>query len=146
MTNNSNEGSLRNHRQVNYLSICPCESHLTRNFADQITFTFNVDTLFELLFENNSFTQNYHSSQNLNGNSFQEENKLTEVIFLYTVDFNYGKWILNKDTGCRERLVTYRTVTQALIGSNALTCREKQVYRSVVLCCISKSVIVDFKI
>lgn len=43
------------------------------------------------------------------------------------LDYNYGEWQVNKETGQKERLVTYKTIAQSVMGSNTLTCREKQV-------------------
>lgn len=52
--------------QRTYLSSCGCETHLTKTYADR-SFTLNVDTLFELLFSDNSFTRNFHNAQKLTG-------------------------------------------------------------------------------
>ncbi len=46
---------------------------------------------------------------------------------IFFSDYNYGEWHLNKDTGHRERQVTYKTVSQSILGTNSLLCREKQV-------------------
>lgn len=43
------------------------------------------------------------------------------------IDYTYGEWRLNKQTGQRERQVTYKTVTQSILGTNALSCQERQV-------------------
>ena len=45
----------------------------------------------------------------------------------FCLDYNYGEWRLSKQTGHRERQVTYNTITQSILGTNALSCREKQV-------------------
>lgn len=57
---------------ANYISSCNCESHLTRTYADR-SFTLNVDTLFQLLFSDNSFTQNFHNAQKFTGNPSMEK-------------------------------------------------------------------------
>ncbi|CAF4811660.1 unnamed protein product, partial [Rotaria sp. Silwood1] len=92
---------------ITYLRTCTCESHLAKTYADRL-FSFNVDTLFELLFGDNSFTRAFHNAHKL-------------------LDYTYGEWILNIDTGKRERQVTYKTVNQSALGTNTLFCREKQI-------------------
>ncbi|CAF1135138.1 unnamed protein product [Rotaria sp. Silwood1] len=91
---------------ITYLRTCTCESHPGKTYADKL-FSFNVDTLFELLFGDNSFTRDFHKEQKL-------------------IDYTFGEWILNTDTGKRERLVTYKTVSQSVLGTSMLSCREKQ--------------------
>ncbi|CAF3574836.1 unnamed protein product [Adineta steineri] len=91
---------------INYLPTCSCETHLAKTYAER-TFTLSVDKLFELICDDNEFTRDFHVSQ-----------KLTE--------FTYGEWNSNNETNKRERQVTYKTVSQSILGTNTLTCREKQ--------------------
>ncbi|CAF2519216.1 unnamed protein product [Rotaria sp. Silwood2] len=92
---------------VTHLRTCTCETHLGKTFADRL-FSFNVDTLFELLFGDNSFTRAFHSAQKL-------------------ADYTFGVWNLNTETGKRERQVSYKTISQSVLGTNTLFCREKQI-------------------
>lgn len=90
-----------------YLSSCPCESHLAKIYAER-TFPIAVDQLFDLAFGDNPFTRAYHESQKL-------------------IDYIMSPWTKNNETGKRERQVTYKTVTQSILGTNTITCNEKQV-------------------
>jgi hypothetical protein len=111
--------------QTTYLTICPCETHLARTYADRLL-SYNVNTLFELTFGNNSFTRAYHDSQKLIGKNDQV---LQSISFsLSILDYAPTEWHKNCETGKRERQVTYKTVTQSILGSNTITCTEKQVY------------------
>ncbi|CAF1068996.1 unnamed protein product [Rotaria sordida] len=92
---------------ISDIRTCTCENHLTKTYADRL-FSFNVDTLYGLLFGDNSFTRAFHKSQNL-------------------LDYTFGEWNLNTETGKRERQVTYKTLHQSIIGTNTLSCREKQI-------------------
>lgn len=47
--------------------------------------------------------------------------------FSSSLDYHYGEWRVNKETGLKERLVTYKTVVGGVVGTNSLSCREKQV-------------------
>lgn len=38
-----------------------------------------------------------------------------------------GEWHVNQETKKRERQVTYKTVTQSILGTNTISCNEKQV-------------------
>jgi hypothetical protein len=51
------------------------------------------------------------------------------VIISYSIllDYTYGEWRLDSETGKRERQITYKTIAQSILGTNTLTCREKQV-------------------
>ncbi|CAF0932319.1 unnamed protein product [Adineta ricciae] len=89
-----------------FLPSCTCETHYAKTFADRL-FNYNVDTLFEYLTGDNEFNRNFHSTQ-----------KLT--------DYVYGEWTVNPETGKRERIVTYKTINQSILGTNTLSCREKQ--------------------
>ncbi len=42
-------------------------------------------------------------------------------------DFNFGDWHINNETDKRERQVTYKTISQSVLGTNNVTCTEKQV-------------------
>lgn len=90
-----------------YLSSCPCESHLAKTYAER-TFRIPVDQLFDLTFGDNAFSRAYHDSQKL-------------------IDYTIGSWTKNNETGKRERQVTYKTVTQSILGTNTITCNEKQI-------------------
>ncbi|CAF5194881.1 unnamed protein product, partial [Rotaria magnacalcarata] len=37
-----------------------------------------------------------------------------------------GEWLVNRETGKRQRQVTYRAITQSILGTNTLFCTEKQ--------------------
>lgn len=52
--------------QTNFLSTCPCETHLTKTFADR-KFAFDVHTLYNWIFGDNPFSRAYHGSQKLMG-------------------------------------------------------------------------------
>ncbi|CAF1560413.1 unnamed protein product [Rotaria sp. Silwood1] len=101
------DSSLPNEQETNYASTCPCETHLSKTFAERI-FSYDVDMLFELIFGDNSFTHDYHESQKL-------------------LEYTIGEWYINNETGKRERQVTYKTITQSILGTNMLTCNEKQI-------------------
>ncbi|CAF1025742.1 unnamed protein product [Rotaria magnacalcarata] len=90
-----------------YLHTCTCESHPGKTYVDRL-FSFNVDTLFELLFSDNSFTRAFHNAHQL-------------------LDYTFGEWILNSDTGKKERQVTYKTINQSTLGTHTIFCREKQI-------------------
>ena len=45
---------------------CPCETHLTKIYAERV-FSYEVDELFDLIFGENSFTRAFHDSQKLTG-------------------------------------------------------------------------------
>lgn len=47
--------------------------------------------------------------------------------YSHCLDYTYGEWTVNSETGKRERIVTYKTINQSILGTNTLTCREKQV-------------------
>ncbi|CAF4324191.1 unnamed protein product, partial [Rotaria sp. Silwood2] len=96
-----------NEQQKSYASTCPCETHLARTFAEGI-FSYDVDTLFELIFGDNSFSRTYHDSQKL-------------------LEYTIGEWYINNETGKRERQVTYKTITQSILGTNTIFCNEKQI-------------------
>jgi hypothetical protein len=66
--------------QPTYLTTCPCETHPARTYADRL-FSYNVDTLFELTFGNNSFTRAFHDSQKLIGKRKVEVSKYTFLCF-----------------------------------------------------------------
>ncbi|CAF4750939.1 unnamed protein product [Rotaria sp. Silwood1] len=101
------DSSLPNEQETNYASTCPCETHLSKTFAERV-FSYDVDMLFELIFGDNSFTHDYHESQKL-------------------LEYTIGEWYINNETGKRERQVTYKTITQSILGTNMLTCNEKQI-------------------
>jgi hypothetical protein len=48
-------------------------------------------------------------------------------LFIFSLDYTIGEWRKNQETGKRERQVTYSTVTQSILGTNTITCTEKQV-------------------
>ncbi|CAF5181716.1 unnamed protein product, partial [Rotaria magnacalcarata] len=68
-----------NDENIIYLHTCTCESHPGKTYVDRL-FSFNVDTLFELLFSDNSFTRAFHNAHQL-------------------LDYTFGEWIFNSDTG-----------------------------------------------
>jgi len=90
-----------------YLSSCPCENHLAKIYAER-AFPIAVDQLFDLAFGDNSFARAYHDSQKL-------------------IDYTMSPWTKSNETGKRERQVTYKTVTQSILGTNTISCNEKQV-------------------
>jgi hypothetical protein len=51
------------------------------------------------------------------------------IIISYSIflEYTFGEWRLDNETGKRERQITYKTITQSILGTNTLTCREKQV-------------------
>jgi len=51
------------------------------------------------------------------------------IIISYSIllEYTFGEWGLNNETGKRERQITYKTIAQSILGTNTLTCREKQV-------------------
>lgn len=104
---------------------CPCESHLSRTYVDRL-FNLNVQTIYEKSFEDNDFTRAYHDSQGLIGNvsSLMLNHGL---IFSSLIDYTYGEWKVNGETHKRERSITYRTVTHSILGTNTISCLEKQV-------------------
>ncbi|UJR14583.1 hypothetical protein I4U23_001578 [Adineta vaga] len=93
--------------QINYISKCPCESHLSRLIIDK-TLPCHVDKLYELIFEDNVFSRAHRDSQ-----------KLT--------DFTMDEWRMNNDIGKQIRNVTYKTITQSILGTNTISCNEKQI-------------------
>ena len=107
---------------VNYLSSCPCESHLAKVYAEK-SFAFPVTQLFELSFGDNSFTRAYHEAQKLLG---KPSNKKT-AIYPFLLEYTSSDWHKNPETGKRERQVNYKTVTQSILGTNTISCNEKQV-------------------
>ncbi|CAF0743886.1 unnamed protein product [Adineta ricciae] len=96
--------------QSSYHSTCPCESHLARSIVDK-TFSCHVDKLFELIFEDNAFSRAHHDAQKL-------------------IDFSFGEWRLDSETGKRIRQFKYKTVTQSILGTNTITCTEKMIIES----------------
>ncbi|CAF4291049.1 unnamed protein product, partial [Rotaria sp. Silwood2] len=104
--NSSAESSKLDDEDMIYLQTCTCESHPVKTYVDQL-FSFNVDTLFELFFGDNPFIRDFHNAHKL-------------------LDFAFGEWILNSDTGKRERQVTYKTINQSALGTHTIFCREKQ--------------------
>ncbi|CAF4735712.1 unnamed protein product, partial [Rotaria sp. Silwood2] len=48
------------------------------------------------------------------------------IPLIFFLDFAFGEWILNSDTGKRERQVTYKTINQSALGTHTIFCREKQ--------------------
>jgi hypothetical protein len=109
---------------VKYLPSCTCETHPSKTYCDR-SFTFNVDTLFELISGDNSFTRDFYNSQKLTGR-FVYDNDLSFVYFFF-IDYTFGEWRLNDETGKRERQVTYKTISRSILGTNTLFCQEKQV-------------------
>ncbi|CAF3859320.1 unnamed protein product [Rotaria magnacalcarata] len=104
--NDEFSSSLPSPKPIIYAQTCPCETHLSKTFADRI-FLCDIDALFELVFGDNSFTHAYHDSQKL-------------------LDYAIGEWLVNRETGKRQRQVTYRAITQSILGTNTLFCTEKQ--------------------
>ncbi|CAF1129073.1 unnamed protein product [Rotaria sordida] len=96
-----------NEQQINYPSICPCETHLAKTFGEQLL-SFDIDTLFELTFGDNSFIRAYRDSQKL-------------------LEYTIGEWHINNETGKRERQVTYKTINHSFLGTNTISCNEKQI-------------------
>ncbi|CAF1471422.1 unnamed protein product [Adineta ricciae] len=96
--------------QSSYQSTCPCESHLARSIVEK-TFSFHVDKLFELIFEDNAFSRAHHDAQKL-------------------IDFSFGEWRLDSETGKRIRQFKYKTITQSILGTNTVTCTEKMIIES----------------
>ncbi|CAF0794972.1 unnamed protein product [Adineta steineri] len=92
--------------QVTYVSACPCETHLARTIIDR-SYSYDVDKLYEFIFEDSEVSRAYHESQKL-------------------IDFNLGEWHINNETGKRERQVTYKLLSQSILGTNTITCTEKQ--------------------
>ncbi len=114
-----------NQEQTTYALSCSCEIHLARTYADRL-FSYDVDQLFELTYGDNSFTRACHDSQKLTGKK-KKSNNIILILFLFFLDYTIGEWRTNNETGKRERLVTYKTVTQSVFGTYTLTCNEKQV-------------------
>ncbi|CAF3313388.1 unnamed protein product [Rotaria socialis] len=104
--NDEFSSSLPSPKPIIYAQTCPCENHLSRTFADRL-FLCDVNTLFELVFGDNPFTHAYHDSQKL-------------------LDYTIGEWLVNREIGKRQRQVTYRAITQSILGTNTLFCTEKQ--------------------
>lgn len=73
---------IQDDKSVDYLSSCPCENHLAKTYADRL-FAFSVDTLFELLFSDNSFTRHFHNAQKLTGKSRQMRSSSNRYLFFY---------------------------------------------------------------
>ena len=111
---------------MTYHSTCTCNQHLSKTYTDRL-FGFNVDTLFELLFGDNSFTRAFRKAQKLTGNDRCVRQGSQESVVL--LDYSAGDWTWNAATKRRERQTFYKTVTQSLLGSSALSCHEKQVDR-----------------
>lgn len=51
---------------MNYLSKCPCESHLATQLIDR-TYSISVERLFDYLFGDNDFVVAYHKSRRIKG-------------------------------------------------------------------------------
>jgi hypothetical protein len=52
-----------------------------------------------------------------------------KVLFhLFFLDYTATKWRVNNETGKRERQVTYKVLAQLILGTNTISCTEKQVY------------------
>ncbi|CAF5177326.1 unnamed protein product, partial [Rotaria magnacalcarata] len=62
--NDEFSSSLPSPKPIIYAQTCPCETHLSKTFADRI-FLCDIDALFELVFGDNPFTHAYHDSQKL---------------------------------------------------------------------------------
>ncbi len=49
-----------------YLSICPCQSHLSTKLIDR-TYSTSVERLFDYIFDDNDFLGAYHASRRIKG-------------------------------------------------------------------------------
>ncbi|CAM4778288.1 unnamed protein product [Rotaria magnacalcarata] len=92
---------------VTYPSKCSCANHLAKTYINQ-TFNFDVDTLYELIFGDNSCTRDFFAEQKY-------------------LDYTFGEWTLNTTNRKRERTVTYGTINQSILGTNMIQCREKHI-------------------
>ncbi|CAM4917426.1 unnamed protein product [Rotaria socialis] len=88
-------------------SSCLCENHLAKTYINQ-TFNFDVDTLYELIFGDNSCTRDFFAEQKY-------------------LDYTFGEWTLNTTNSKRERTVKYRTINQSILGTNMIQCRERHI-------------------
>ncbi|CAF3538908.1 unnamed protein product [Rotaria sp. Silwood1] len=101
--------------ETNYLSKCPCESHLATQLIDR-TYSLSVERLFDCLFGDNDFVVAYHASRRIK-------------------DYHADEWNHNEKTGKRERLCTYKVGVAAVFGATTICSNEKQV----IQCELSKS-------
>ncbi|CAF0951180.1 unnamed protein product [Adineta steineri] len=101
----------------NYLTTCPCpcQSHLATKLIDR-TYSTSVERLFDYIFDDRDFLAAYHASRRIK-------------------DFHAGEWTVNKETGKRERLCTYKVDVAAVFGATTICSNEKQV----IDCELSKS-------
>ncbi|CAF1348170.1 unnamed protein product [Adineta ricciae] len=99
--------TMTDHSEQTYLNTCPCQSHLATKLIDR-SYSTSVQRLFEYIFDDRDFLAAYHASRRIK-------------------DFQTGEWIVNPETGKRERLCTYKVGVAAVFGATTICSNEKQI-------------------
>ena len=95
--------------KITYLSQCSCPSHFASQYIDR-TYSISVERLFEYIFGYNDRLTEYRASHRIK-------------------EYQAGPWQVNKDTGKRERLCTYKVDVNSVFGTSTISTNETQVRR-----------------